>query len=104
MKRVVITVVFLLLSLSFSNAQWRELPCTITGDDDFAHSSSVSNKYSGNKEDFYRFTDNHNSDFSNLLTAGLAHPLYANVLCQIISDSAYTLIKSIRANILKQRE
>jgi hypothetical protein len=104
MKKIVITIALLFFSLAYSNAQWRQFPCLITGDKDFAHSSSVSNNYTGSKQVLYRFTDNNKHEYTNQIITELTQQIPGEEMTMGNYCSGHISIKSNKASILKRRE
>ena len=103
MKKVVYTVILLLLTLTYSYAQWRQFPCTITGNNDFGHSSSVSNNFLSTKKSIAQFNEN-NQDLSKILPADNYSDAFETKIYHVNCDVCYITIKSNQSNILKRRE
>jgi hypothetical protein len=104
MKRIVCTIVLLLLTLTFANAQWREFPCLITGDNDYSHSTSVANVNPGLKKSLILFSDiNHSLDNTGLIVE-LTQPRIENITISGYYESGHISIKSNQANFVKRKE
>jgi hypothetical protein len=103
MRKIVYTFILLLLTLTFSNAQWRQFPCTITGNNDFGHSSSVSNNLAGSKKSLVQFNEN-NQDFSRVLITDTSFDIHITETYSVYCVFNYIPIKFNQANILKRRE
>jgi hypothetical protein len=104
MKKIVCTFVLLLLTLTFANAQWRQFPCLITGDNDFAHTSSVTNLCQSVKKDFNHFSRDYHNIENHGLFIELSQPLNDINTHSGICETDRVSIKSIQSDLLKRRE